>query len=161
MPTEYSYGGARAMVEMHAAAMREFLAVWRRAKAADVTLPATSDPAYQSLEHLLAHVCRAGRGYMVWMCEVLRLPDPGIEPPPEVDHLAEHAEAWIEHLLARWDGPLAGLTEEQAYAPEYPSRWQTAYCIDAMLEHAVMHPQRHSHQLKRLMADESRGHSRL
>ena len=33
---------------------------------------------------LLNHALRAARGYMVWMCEKLELPDPEIEPPPEL-----------------------------------------------------------------------------
>lgn len=151
MPTTYTYGGAKAMVEMHAQALRDFLVVWREAKAKRVALPKSDDPAYQSLDHLLSHVCRCCRSYMVWMCEVLGLPDPGIDAPPELPGLADGVDAWVEHLLARWDGPLAGITEEQAYSPEYESRWKTRYCIDAMLEHAVMHPTRHGHQLKKLL----------
>ena len=30
----------------------------------------------------------------------------------------------------------------------YASAWGVDYCIDAMLEHAVMHPLRHTAQLK-------------
>jgi len=44
------------------------------------------------------------------------------------------------------------LTEERADLPAYPSRWGTPYSIDAMLEHAVMHPIRHAYQLEKLMA---------
>jgi hypothetical protein len=34
----------------------------------------------------------------------------------------------------------------------FPSRWNVHYCIDAMLEHAVMHPIRHTFQLQELLA---------
>jgi hypothetical protein len=41
--------------------------------------------------------------------------------------------------------------DDQLETPEYRSRWQTLYSIDAMLEHAVMHPIRHAFQLEELM----------
>ena len=43
------------------------------------------------------------------------------------------------------------VSDEQLETPEYPSRWQTRYCIDSMLEHAVMHPIRHAFQLDELI----------
>jgi hypothetical protein len=43
------------------------------------------------------------------------------------------------------------VTDEQLDKGIYPSRWGTEYCIDAMLEHAVMHPIRHEFQLRNLM----------
>ena len=36
----------------------------------------------------------------------------------------------------------------------YTSNWGVNYCIDAMLEHAVMHPIRHEFQLKNLIAEQ-------
>ena len=71
---DYAYRGARAMALMHERSLREFLPVWRRAKAAGIALPQTDDPNYQSLDHLLLHVIRAARNYMDWMCEQLELP---------------------------------------------------------------------------------------
>ena len=84
----YQYRGARALVLLHDKELREFLAVWRRARTANLALPATSDPDYASLEALLFHVLRAARGYMTWMCESLGLADPGIEAPPPVERVA-------------------------------------------------------------------------
>jgi len=43
------------------------------------------------------------------------------------------------------------VAEEKFYQPEYLAPWKTKYCIDSMLEHAVMHPIRHHFQLKELM----------
>jgi hypothetical protein len=40
----YEYRGARALVLLHERYLREYLAAWRRAKAAGVTLPSTDDP---------------------------------------------------------------------------------------------------------------------
>ena len=66
--------------------------------------------------------------------------------------LPERAEEYLEEVLGAWPSPLRSLTEERAYAPAHTSRWGPPYCIDAMLEHAAMHPIRHAHQLRQLMA---------
>ena len=147
---EYRYRGARAMVILHERHMREFLDTWRRARAAGLELPESDDPEYASLETLLRHVLRAAGGYLFWMCRQLDLPDPGIRPAPPVETVAEDAEEYLDHVLGRWREPLAGVTEDECYLPEYTSKWETRYCIDAMLEHAVMHPIRHTFQLVEL-----------
>ena len=144
----YEYGGARATILLHERHMREFLATWKRAKSAGVALPKTDDPSYASLETLLRHVLRAGRGYMVWMCEVLDLPDPDIRPTPETDAIEAEADDYLEHVLDRWRDPLRKVAPASFDAPEYESRWGVKYCVDAMLEHAVMHPIRHAFQLE-------------
>ncbi len=91
---------------------------------------------------------------MTWMCESLGLEDPGIAPPPPVARVAEEADAYVEHLLARWRLPLAALPEDRFHSPEFRSRWGVLYCVDAMLEHAVMHPVRHAFQLRELLERE-------
>ncbi len=146
----YTYRGARALVILHEQYMREFLSTWRKAKQLDVKLPATDDPDYQSLDHLLSHVLRAARGYMTWMCEKLELPDPGIDnyPPPETAE--REAGAFLEHVLEKWREPLAQVEEKLCYE-SHKSRWGMDYSIDSMLEHAVMHPLRHIFQLEELM----------
>jgi hypothetical protein len=147
----YQYRGARAMILMHERYMREFVSTWRRARARGPVLPQTEDPCYASMEALLQHILRAGRGYMVWMCEKLELPDPEINPPPELDRVAEEADAYLEHVLSRWRLPLAAISEERMSHPTYQSRWGMDYSIDAMMEHAVVHPARHTFQLEELM----------
>ncbi len=42
---------------------------------------------------------------------------------------------------------MADVPVERFYKPEYEAPWKIRYCIDAMLEHAVMHPIRHRFQL--------------
>ena len=149
---EYRYSGARALVELHEHMLRSFLASWKRAREAELALPETEDSDYASLETLLAHVLRAARGYMTWMCEKLALPDPEIRPAPKPETAAAEADAYLEHLVERWRLPLRGTPEEAFHRPEHESRWGVRYCIDAMLEHAVMHPLRHRHQLETLLA---------
>ncbi len=151
--TNYQYRAARATVILHEQYMREFLNSWRSAKAAEVVLPKSENPAYVSLEALLKHVLGCGRHYMVWICEMLELPDPEIKLPPEVDAIEAEAESYLEHLFQQWRTPLAEVSEERFYKPEYTSGWGFNYCIDAMLEHAVMHPILHRFQLEELMEE--------
>lgn len=139
------------MVLLHDEHLRRFVRIWRLAVASSVTLPPADDPAYASLGALGKHVLGAAGGYMVWMCEMLALPDPGIRSAPDASAIVGDADGYMEHVLERWRAPLRDVSSDQLETPEYPSRWKTRYCIDAMLEHAVMHPIRHAFQLEELM----------
>jgi hypothetical protein len=153
MPVEhnpYRSRAVRALVILHEQQMRQFLVTWNAARAIPVRLPVTEDPAYVSLETLGRHVLGAARGYMVWMCEQLQLPDPEIRPVP-ADLNAQNAADYLEHVLECWRAPLFNVADEQLDHPEYLSRWETLYSIDAMLEHAVLHPVRHVFQLEELI----------
>ncbi len=90
---------------------------------------------------------------MIWMCKVLGLPDPGIRPAPDAAHIVREADSYTEHVLERWRAPLSEVPDEKLETPEYPSEWKTLYSIDSMLEHAVMHPIRHTFQLNELLHD--------
>ena len=148
---QYRSRAVRAMVLLHEEHLRRFVQVWRMALANSVSLPKTADPAYASLEALGRHVLSAAGGYMIWMCEVLALPDPGIRRAPDEAAMAGGAEEYMEHVLERWRTPLIEVSDDVLETPEYPSRWKTRYCIDSMLEHAVMHPIRHAFQLDELL----------
>jgi uncharacterized damage-inducible protein DinB len=150
-PHIYRSRAVRALVLLHDEHLRRFLVVWKQARAVSVRLPQTDDPDYASLDTLLHHVLRAARGYMTWMCEVLELPDPEIRAAPDAAALSSEADSYMEHVLEKWRAPLQDIGDDRLETPEYPSRWQTCYCIDAMLEHAVMHPIRHAFQLEELM----------
>src|SRR6187549_3286541 len=78
---QYRSRAVRAMVLLHEEHLRRFVHVWRMALANSVSLPATADPSYASLEALGRHVLSAAGGYMIWTCEVLALPDPGSALP--------------------------------------------------------------------------------
>jgi hypothetical protein len=141
------------MVLLHEEHLRRFVRTWRLALATSVNLP-TDDPAYASLGALGSHVLTAAGDYLVWMCEVLTLPDSGIRSAPDTTAIVCDADIYMEHVLGRWrDAPLREVSNEQLETPEYPSQWQTRYCIDSMLEHAVMHPFRHAFQLDELIRD--------
>jgi len=149
---QYRSGAVRAMVLLHEEHLRRFVQSWRRAIAASVSLPKTADPAYDSLAALGQHVFSAAGVYLVWICKVLTLPDPGIRPAPEVTDMIRDADDYMEHILERWrTGAVQGISDEQLEGPEYPSPWNMRYCVDSMLEHAVMHPIRHAFQLDELL----------
>ena len=150
----YRSRAVRAMVLLHEEHLRRFVQTWRLAMALPVSLPPTPDPNYASLGALGRHVLSAAGGYLVWMCEVLRLPDPGVRPAPEVISIVREADDYLEHILDRWRAEaLREISDEQLETPEYPSHWQTRYAIDSMLEHAVMHPIRHAFQLDELISN--------
>ncbi len=153
--SEYRYGGAKTLVALHARYLREFLATWRRADAAGIQLPETTDPSYASREVLLAHVLGCAAHYLVWMCEQLNLPAPDVESNPPAKGLAARADQYMESVLAAWEQPLREVSEEVADSKAYLARWGSPFTIDSMLEHAVMHPIRHSYQLESLMAREA------
>lgn len=154
---DYRSRGARALVILHDQHLRRCLEVWKQAKAANLELPETDDDNYQSLEALLQHILRSAGSYMVRMCETLELPDPGIELVPERNAIEAEADGYLEHVLERWRLPLARVPDErlepapETYVPGMP------YWIDAMFEHAVMHPVRHEFQLRELIRRQGKG----
>ena len=151
---KYRYNGARSLVLLHDKYLISCLQTWHEAKSHKITLADTDDKDYESLDALLRHILRAARGYMIWMCDKLNLPDPGIEKVPEPDLIETKADEFVAHLLEKWRLPLGEISEENFHSPTYTSRWGVEYCIDAMLEHAVMHPIRHEFQLRNLITDQ-------
>jgi hypothetical protein len=150
--SNYRCRGARALVLLHERELRSFLEAWRRAKKAGVKLPATDDPDYASLQSLLLHVLRSARGYMMGICERLKLPDPGIEAPPAVETVEGEAEKFVSRLLELWRLPLSALAVKE-FEELYESGWGPSLSIESKLEHAVVHPMRHSFQLLELMEE--------
>jgi hypothetical protein len=148
---QYRCRAVRALVLLHDENLRRFVHIWRLALANAVSLPSTDDPNYASLDELGHHVLHAAGNYMVWMCEMLTLPDPGIRDAPDAAAIIRDAEEYMEHVLERWRAPLSGVPDERLETPEYTSPWRTRYSIDSMLEHAVMHPIRHAFQLGELI----------
>ncbi len=152
---KYKYNGARSLVILHEQHLRSCVHSWNEAKRLNIVLPETDDEDYKSLNTLLFHIFRAARGYMTWICEKLGLPDPEIKNPPELELIESEADDYLLHLLDKWKTPLSEIEEEKFHHPVYTSRWGVDYCIDAMLEHAVMHPIRHEFQLRNIIKDQT------
>jgi hypothetical protein len=147
----FRYRGARVLVILHEEQLRRFLETWSTAKASGIDLPKVDDPDYASLDALLHHVFRWARTYITWICENLELPEPGIAPLPDTDVIESKAAAYIEDILSAWRSPLREVEGELIFKPEYVAPWGVRYSVEAMLEHAVMHPLRHGYQLEELI----------
>ncbi len=148
----YRSRGARALVLLHERELRSFLATYHRAMAWGVALPATADPDYASAAAMLRHVLGAAGGYLRWTCVHLGLSDPGVDPAPSVERIDDEADAYLEHVLERWRHALPD-AEDRRFEEVHPANWGTPFSIEAMLEHAVVHPMRHAFQLEELMGD--------
>ncbi|MBK7230358.1 MAG: hypothetical protein IPH97_16160 [Ignavibacteriales bacterium] len=85
------------------------------------------------------------------MCKQLNLSDPQIDEAPLPEVVVEKAESYLDYLTDKWRYPLKDVPPELFEDKVYKSNWDVEYCIDAMLEHAVMHPIRHEFQLKYLI----------
>ncbi len=143
----YTYRGARAMILLQDKYLREFLVTWRKGKALGILVPQTEDPNYESWESILFHVLRASRGYLTWIAEKLELPEPQVGTPPELETINNHADEFLDHLLHVWSKTFVAVPEEK-FDSVFKSRWDIDYCLDGMLEHAVMHPIRHAFQIE-------------
>lgn len=152
--SRYKYNGARALIILHEKHLRSCIEIWKEAKRLNIKLPETDDKNYKSLETLLWHILRAARNYMIWICEKLNLPDPGIEVQPDTENIESKADKYVNHLVEKWQLPLVDIPEEKFHSPTFTSHWGVHYCIDAMLEHAVMHPIRHEFQLRNLINEQ-------
>ena len=114
-------------------------------------LPETEDPTYKSYHSLLRHVFKWSREYMSWICEKLDLPDPRIESIPDSESIESRGSEYMEHLFERWRSQLTNIPKEKFFNPTFLTPWKVDYSIEAMLEHAVMHPIRHRFQLLELL----------
>ncbi|MCB0730885.1 MAG: hypothetical protein KDC88_07625 [Ignavibacteriae bacterium] len=148
---KYKYNGARSLVLLHEKHLRSFVTTWREAKLLNISLPKTEDQDYQSLVTLLRHVLRSAGNYMIWICNKLELPSPEIIQVPDLENIENEADNYLNHIIEKWGLPLINVEEEKFHSPTYKSNWGVDYCIDAMLEHAVMHPIRHEFQLRNLI----------
>lgn len=156
MEIQYKYNGAKALVNLHEIHLQAFYNTWKSAKELDIKLPESVDPYYKSLDTLLYHVLKSARGYIIWMCEKLNLDDPQINETPAPEIIQSKAEEQLSHLIEKWKLPLVNVELEMFEDKIYKSNWGVDYCIDAMLEHAVMHPIRHEYQLRNLVEQQSK-----
>jgi hypothetical protein len=155
--SEFRSRGVRSLVELHERELREFVAVWRRFAASGKPMPeAHGDADYESPEHLVTHVQRAARGYLLWIWEMLERPIEDLPLVRDPATILPRLDAFMEETLAGWRRHLAPLEQEQLAPKQYLSRWGEPHTIEQMLEHAVVHPMRHRIQLERILADGNR-----
>jgi hypothetical protein len=133
--------------------MRRLFVVWKRAKRIGVKLPATKDPAYESVDLLMRHPLRSCRGYLTWLCEVHGRPEPGVPDPPDAGKVSAAGTRYLDVLDAAWQKHMAWMPNKvlDSFAV-HTSRWGQPMTTEAMFEHAVVHPMRHRFQLEELIA---------
>ena len=141
--------GVRALVHLQMHEMNQLFLVWKKAKRAGVKLPRTEDPSYESLDVLMRHPLRSCRGYLTWLCEVLNRPDPRVPDPPEPERVAAEGAAYLKVLARAWEKHMAWMPSSVLDSFDlYKSRWGALMNVEAMLEHAAVHPMRHRFQLE-------------
>lgn len=146
----------RSLVELHEREMRRFFATWDRFLRSGAPLPeAHGDPDYASRDHLVGHVVRAARGYLTWIGEILGRPVTDVDPETDSLKIAPRAREFVEEVLAAWRRHLPVLEDGDLEPQTYKSRWGVQMSIEAMLEHAVVHPMRHRIQLERILEGKS------
>jgi hypothetical protein len=147
----WQYRGVRAIVILHERELRNFIDTWKAAKARDLSLSETTYEPDMTLEDVLVHVLHWARDYVVWSCEKLELPDPGIAPIPAVGEVAREVDSFVDHLLEHWREPFRALLEDAFWEPHHRTRWGKNLQVETLLEHAVVHPMRHRLQLEELL----------
>ena len=146
----FQSGAIRALVALHEREMRTFFLVWKLADKMELELPPTLDSDCSTTDRMIRHVLNSSCGYLHWVCKKLKLPKPDIYPPTEIMNFSVEASGYLESLLNVWSIALVSVTDKDCNL-EFKSSWNVYYCIDGMLEHAVMHPLRHSFQLEKLI----------
>lgn len=145
--------GVRALTMLQMAEMERLFAVWKRAKRAGVRLPVTRDPAYKSLDALMAHPLRSCRGYLTWLCEVLGRPEPAVPEAPKPEDVSALGAAYLGVLDRAWQKHMAWMPNRVLDSTKvHTSRWGAPMTVEAMFEHALAHPMRHRLQLEELIA---------
>jgi len=91
---------------------------------------------------------------MLWICEKLALPKPDLDPPPDETRIVAEAPRYIEQVLDKWRAFLVGVSEELFSDQTFVSRWGVLFSVESMLEHAVLHPMRHTFQLREILDGE-------
>lgn len=146
--SEYKCPQVRVMVTLHEVSVREFARTWKLAKA--MRLP-MDDFTSGSLDRLCAHVFSRSRDCMLWMCDRLELPLPAIREPLAPPFGEAAADDYLDHLLDQWRYSLQGVLEQQLRWPQHRTPWGEVRTVGAMLEHAIVHPQRHRLELSELV----------
>ncbi len=148
----FTSNAVRSCVELHEIELMRAFEIWGTFCVSGTSLPVSTDPAYQSVDHLGGHILRASRNYLVWIGECVKRPVTDVDP--DTDHLSisRKGRAFMEEVLAGWRRHLALLADAELWPALYKSRWGFDYSIEQMLEHAVVHPMRHRIQLERLLA---------
>jgi uncharacterized damage-inducible protein DinB len=151
--TEFKSRAVMSLVELHEQEWRRFWETWDRFVAAGAPMPdARGDADYQSPGHLVGHVARAARNYLTWIGDQLGRPVKDVDLEMDSLKIAARAKEFVAEVLTAWRRHLPAVEDAELEPATYKSRWGVLFTIEAMLEHAVVHPMRHRIQLERILA---------
>jgi len=151
---DFKSRAVRSLVELHEAEFPKFLDTWDRFAASDAPMPeAHGDPDYETREKLLSHVLRCGLSYLTWIGECLGRPVTDVKPETDPEILARTRRDFTAEVLKAWRRHLPEVTYAELGPMTYRTRWGEQFSIEAMLEHAVVHPMRHRIQLERILQE--------
>jgi hypothetical protein len=150
--TDFKSRAVMSLVELHEQEWRRFWETWDRFVAAGAPMPdARGDADYQSPQHLVGHVCRAARNYLTWIGDQLGRPVKDVDLEMDSLKIAPRAKEFLADVLAGGRRHLPAVEDAELEPATYKSRWGVQFSIEAMLEHAVVHPMRHRIQLDRIL----------
>jgi len=154
--SEFKSRAVMSLVELHEQEWRRFWETWDRFVAAGAPMPeARGDADYQSANHLVGHVARAARNYLTWIGDQLGRPVKDVDLEMDSLKIAPRAKEFVAEVLAAWRRHLPAVEDAELEPTTYKSRWGVPFTIEAMLEHAVVHPMRHRIQLERILGERS------
>lgn len=140
------------LVELHKQEMLRFLEVWDRFLTSGLPmLEALGDPNYKDRELLCAHVVAAAREDLIWICEKVRRPVTHLDDSNDPYDIAARFCSFAEALFVAYQQLLADLTDQELTAP-HPTKGGMDLNVEAILEHAIVHPMRHRIQLERILS---------
>jgi uncharacterized damage-inducible protein DinB len=148
-------GAVGAMMDEYERAALEFQSVIQKIGENDFMRTAdeeTEDESCRSIQTVASHVVGAGYGYANYIREQFSM---AFEPLPR--RLISHAEAsgemdkmlayTVETLDGKWE-----MTDDRISQIKIDSRWGTAYDLEQLLEHAIVHVLRHRRQIEKFLA---------
>lgn len=149
--TDFHSRAVRSLLELHEQEMFRFLEVWEQFVASKIPLPeGRGDPDYGDHDHLFAHVVTAARSYIEWIGEVVKRPAKHVDAERDPRAIAMRGRDFVRTILDVWRRTLASVTDDELNIL-HATKWGVDFVVEAMLEHAVVHPMRHRIQLERIL----------
>jgi uncharacterized damage-inducible protein DinB len=154
MTTTYRDGAVGAMLDEHERAAGDLLRVLAPLGDEDFRVvrdAATNDERCRSIQTIVAHVLGSGYAYADYIRGAL-----GIECSSPERRLYERSEVEVEvprmlaYLAATLDGRWR-MTDEEITGVRMVTRWGSAYDLEQLLEHAIVHVLRHRRQIERFL----------
>lgn len=140
----------KTLVRLHEKHLLLFFNTWQKCKSANLLLPKTSDPDYNSMDTLLHHVINSSKNYLIWICKNVNIDYSNVSSEMFLNPNELYTQKFIDKLTLLWKNSLTKLTSSDM-EKVFISNWDVKYSIEAMLEHAAMHCIRHEYQLRNLL----------